>query len=585
MSPDLLTGPTSPRPLGRTFAVLAVTLVSVLLAVTVLVVIWHKLPLPGRGASEGQQANEPKMLEVLLAAEKVELFMEHPYLVQGKEARFNVHLTVLNDGMPIRGGKLTVVATGPSGKTVKVEQPGPRSPGIFGPVITFPEAGQNGMVLTLQSDQAVDTIRVPVTVYPDEASAKKAAEEDKEPEGGIKFLKEQAWKVGLVLEPAGKRRLVERLTVPGQIVPPAGAKAVVTPPMAGRVLPPPQGAFPRVGQPVQAGQVVAVIEPPLGGPQGVELLAKRAEIQTLETELAVKLLDVDVEIRKAQLGVEQARRVFDRAKSLSDGGSVAKKQMEEAQHELRLAEATYEGKKQLRQPYEQARRELQAMLKTASSGNGSADPASPASLPGLQVAIKAPLSGTVTAAQATAGEFVDPSKQLFTIINLDRVWVEAKVSEYSLERVAKAPAASFTLAAYPGRNFTIQGQSGGQLIDIGNVVEATSRTVPVRYEISNPNHFLRIGLFADVAIETGQAEGKLAIPESAVVDEDGRRTVYVQIGGEALQKRDVELGIRDSGFVEVKQGLKEGERVAVKGAYTIRLASVSAVIPAHGHTH
>jgi multidrug efflux pump subunit AcrA (membrane-fusion protein) len=570
--------------------VLAVTLLSVLLAVTVLVAVWHKLLLPGRGPSEGQQADEPKMAEVLLAAEKVELFMEHPYLVRGKESKFNVHLTVLNDGMPIHGGKLTVVATGPSGKTVKVEQPGPRSPGIFGPVVAFAEDGQNQIVLTLQSDQAVEMFRVPVTVYPDEASAKKAAEEDKEPvpEGEIKFLKEQAWKVGLVLQPVGKRRLVERLTVPGQIVPPAGAKAVVTPPMSGRLLPPPQGAFPRVGQPVQAGQVVASIEPPLGGPQGVELLAKRAEIQTLETELAVKLLEVDVEIKKSQLALEQARRVFERAKSLSDQGANAKKQFEEAQYELRLAEATHEGKKQLRQPYEHSRRDLQAMLKTASSGHDSgvsADSASPTSLPGLQVAIKAPLSGTVTAAQATAGEFVDPSKQLFTIINLDRVWIEAKVSEYSLEQVTKAPAASFTLAAYPGRSITILGQNGGQLIDIGKVVEATSRTVPVRYEIANPEHFLRIGLFTDVAIETARAQEALAIPLSALVDDYGRPTVYVQTGGESFQKRDVELGIRDAGFVQVKQGLKEGERVAVKGAYTIRLASLSAVIPAHGHTH
>src|SRR5205085_1064279 len=132
------------------------------------------------------------------------------------------------------------------------------------------------MILTLQSEQAHETLRVRVTVYPDEASAKKAAdqENESEPEGQIKFLKEQAWKVGLVVQAVTKRRVVQRLTVPGQIVPPAGAKAVVTPPIAGRVLPPPQGRFPRVGEQVKAGQVVAVIEPPLAGPQAIELLAK-----------------------------------------------------------------------------------------------------------------------------------------------------------------------------------------------------------------------------------------------------------------------------------------------------------------------
>src|SRR5262245_40835249 len=224
-----------------------------------------KFSLPDRGDAAGSHDEEPKMVSVTIAAEKLELFMEHPYFVRGKEAKSNVHLTSLKDGMPIRSGKLTVVATGPTGKTAKAEQPAPKSPGIFGPVLAFPEAGENDLALTLQSDQAEETIHVPVVVYADEPSAKKAADEpeDAEPEGTAKFLKEQQWKIGLVAEPVDKRRLVERLTVPGEIVAAAGAKAVVTPPISGRVLPPPNGAFPRVGQQVKAGQVVAVIEPPL----------------------------------------------------------------------------------------------------------------------------------------------------------------------------------------------------------------------------------------------------------------------------------------------------------------------------------
>ena len=89
------------------------------------------------------------------------------------------------------------------------------------------------------------------------------------------------------------------------------------------------------------------------------------------------------------------------------------------------------------------------------------------------------------------------------------------------------------------------------------MVDADSRTVAVRYEIPNPEHQLRIGLFVDVGIETAQTNETLAIPESALVDEDGRPTVYVQVDGESFQKRDVELGIRDGDFVEVKQGLQD----------------------------
>ena len=112
-----------------------------------------------------------------------------------------------------------------------------------------------------------------------------------------------------------------------------------------------------------------------------------------------------------------------------------------------------------------------------------------------------------------------------------------------------------------------------------------SRTLTVRYEVPNPERMLRVGMFADVAVETTRAEDVLAIPESAVVDEDGRPTAYVLLDGEHFQKRDLTLGVRDSNFVQVKEGLNDGERVVTKGGYAIRLASVSSVIPAHGHTH
>ena len=95
---------------------------------------------------------------------------------------------------------------------------------------------------------------------------------------------------------------------------------------------------------------------------------------------------------------------------------------------------------------------------------------------------------------------MDATKELFTIINLDKVWIEAKVSEYDFG--VTTPAANFTLAAYPDHCCSILGDGGGRLVDISKVVDANSRTVAVRYEIPNPEHQLRIGLFVDVGIET-----------------------------------------------------------------------------------
>ena len=77
----------------------------------------------------------------------------------------------------------------------------------------------------------------------------------------------------------------------------------------------------------------------------------------------------------------------------------------------------------------------------------------------------------------------------------------------------------------------------------------------------------------------------MAIPDSAIVEEGGQPVAFVQVSGETFQKRELTLGIRDGNWVQVLTGVSEGERVVTKGAMAIRLASVSSVIPAHGHAH
>lgn len=116
-------------------------------------------------------------------------------------------------------------------------------------------------------------------------------------------------------------------------------------------------------------------------------------------------------------------------------------------------------------------------------------------------------------------------------------------------------------------------------------VEAGTRTVPLIYEVKNPDNLLRVGQSVNLFVETARTEEALAIPSAAIVEEDGRPIAFVQVAGETFQKRDLTLGIRDGNWVQVLSGINEGERVVTKGAYAVRLASVSSAIPAHGHVH
>jgi multidrug efflux pump subunit AcrA (membrane-fusion protein) len=92
-------------------------------------------------------------------------------------------------------------------------------------------------------------------------------------------------------------------------------------------------------------------------------------------------------------------------------------------------------------------------------------------------------------------------------------------------------------------------------------------------------------MFADLLVETNRRQMALAVPKEAAVDEGGEVVVYLQLGGETFERRRVEVGIRDANHVEIRNGLAAGDRVATKGAYSIRLSTLSSSIPAHGHAH
>ena len=215
-------------------------------------------------------------------------------------------------------------------------------------------------------------------------AAEAAAEDD--PPDLVPFLLEQQWKIGLLLTSVGKRTLVHRLPIPAQIVAPQGASAVVSPPVAGRLLPPLDGRLPRVGDQVQAGQTLALVEPPL---------PVTAQVQALETELALRELDLDTKALEVERSIIQsearldfARRSMSRLSPLRGKGVVTEKQYDEAEQSLRLAEAEHEGAKAMKRSYEDARERL-AKLRSKALVHGSETTPTGSS---LQIPLRAPIA-------------------------------------------------------------------------------------------------------------------------------------------------------------------------------------------------
>ena len=156
-----------------------------------------------------------------------------------------------------------------------------------------------------------------------------------------------------------------------------------------------------------------------------------------------------------------------------------------------------------------------------------------------------------------------PGEPLFQIADLSSVWVVANVFEQDLSLVRSGQVAAVSLAAYPGRTFT------GKVTFVYPTVEPATRTARIRIELPNEDGLLKPDLYGTVEIVAGATVAAVSIPESAVLDSGTRRVVLIERGAGAFEPREVTLGVRGDGYVEVVKGLEASERVVVNGNFLI----------------
>jgi Cu(I)/Ag(I) efflux system membrane fusion protein len=196
------------------------------------------------------------------------------------------------------------------------------------------------------------------------------------------------------------------------------------------------------------------------------------------------------------------------------------------------------------------------------------------------VTFHAPRDGTVMEKPALAGMRFGTGNTLFRTADLSHVWVIAQVPERDLALVRVGQTARVALKAWP------EEQREGRVALIYPELNMATRTVPVRIELPNPDGRLRAGLYADIALERQMSgDAVVAIPESAVIDSGTRRVAFVSKGEGLFEPRNLTLGARANGLVEVKDGIEEGEDIVVSGNFLIDAesnlkAALSAFTPA-----
>jgi cobalt-zinc-cadmium efflux system membrane fusion protein len=480
---------------------------------------------------------EPHAESVTNWTAKTELFAEYMPLIAGQSRRFAVHLTRLDTFRPLAKARVEIRLAAGDGKVAAFAVDGPSRPGIFGVDVKPAVAGEFRVSVVIVGEGIEDEHDLGLM----EVTATKAAalhEHGPDTEQKVAFLKEQQWTLEFATAVVEDRQLRGSLQVPAEVLPRSGGEAEVRAPFDGRLAP---GAFPVAGTRVTQGQVLASIMPPLSAPGDGSLL----ELARNESALALAL----------------ARKDRARAERLVEAGAAPAKRLEEA----RTAEAMAEARVQ----------SAEARLRQFEVSS-----ASEAAPQGARLFVmRAPITGVIEQMHAAPGANVTSGAVLFKIVDVDTVTVSAIVPEADYPKMRQLTGAELGV---PGQTTM---RVLGPPILVGRMVDATSRTFPVVYQVDNRDRGLAIHQAVTVRLLMQASAMAPAVPESALVDDGGRPVIFVQSSGEGFIRRPVSLGMREGGYVEIMDGVIPGERVVTRGAHLVRLATMSNQVPAHGHVH
>jgi Cu(I)/Ag(I) efflux system membrane fusion protein len=181
----------------------------------------------------------------------------------------------------------------------------------------------------------------------------------------------------------------------------------------------------------------------------------------------------------------------------------------------------------------------------------------------LSIPWLAPQDGEIVERNAVNGMRAGPGDVLFRIADHSIVWVLIDIAERDLSQVEIGEKVEIRPRGLGGRTFE------GTVALIYPHLNAQTRTARIRVELPNPDELLRPEMYVDAVIDTGAPTPIVAVPDSAILDSGTRQAVLIDKGQGRFEPRDVKIGRRGGGYVEIKEGVSEGESVVTSANFLI----------------
>ncbi|MEW5976273.1 MAG: efflux RND transporter periplasmic adaptor subunit [Acidobacteriota bacterium] len=352
--------------------------------------------------------------------------------------------------------------------------------------------------------------------------------------------KEAQANVGLKIVEVATRPMVTTLQTTGIVSPNETRVAHVRPLARGLI----EKVFVRLGDRVKAGDSLVRYD-------NIEL-----------GELINEYLSSLAQEEKERTNVEVSQKFLDRSKALLENQAIAQKEYELKEAEYKNAQAALERQRADLAKYEEKLHRFGLSDKDIEKLHGPEH--QQAHRTASHNVLRAPFAGIITKYDVAEGELVEPDRELFTITDIDTVWVLADVYEKDISLIREGQQVEIAVATYPDKIFT------GKITYVSDVIDPTSRSAKVRCGVENKSHELKLDMFATVRVPTSHSRQVLAIPASSLQNIDGKSVAFAQVGESEFVPRALQVGAQQEGWVEILSGLKQGEKVVAEGSFYLK---------------
>lgn len=458
-------------------------------------------------------------------SDRFELFAESEALVVGKACAVLAHFTHLENFKPLTDGPVLVSLT-VSGQTVSTKLPEPSRPGIFAITLTPKHSGKGELRFLLPGAEDDPIIITDVHVFASEAEASEHEDHAEENPLAVTFTKEQSWKVDFATRKPEVADFGQTIRGTARIQSTQDDEIIIAAKSSGVV------RFSEfqllIGQNLKAGQALFSVT---GG-------------DITENNLLVRYSE-------ARNNYLRLKSDLERIRTLAKDRIVAQKELLQIQNEYDNARALYEN-----------------LDKHFGSGGQM---------------VRSPTGGFIKQIMIANGQYVNAGQPVMTVSQKKTLLLQVDVRQKYAVHLPFIVSATIR-SVHSQSTYTLE-QLNGRILSFGQSVNEDNFMVPVSLQIDNTVGLMP-GSFVDVILKTAPEETRLTVPNSAILENQGKYYLFVQINPERFEKREVKIGADDAKNTVVLEGIAADDRVVSKGAVWVKLAQASGTLDAHsGHVH